>query len=205
MCRVLTIDFDIVMAPTINLYNDLVGDNKGINAIIKKYPTLEQALIADFFIYAVLLQELTRHFKYIPADKVHFIKEHHSIVPIIEKIDAPVDLVNIDFHHDTGYGISTYTRIERPDCGNWVKYLKDKGLLRSYVWVNDIEGSEMPFVKGIVDFTVPIQQCKFHNFEPFDHLVICHSPQWIPQIYEGLYIGWFNIATEHYGKTFTEE
>ena len=35
MNQILTIDFDIIMSPSIQLYNDLIGDQKGVNKIIK--------------------------------------------------------------------------------------------------------------------------------------------------------------------------
>ena len=40
MNKILTIDFDIIMSPSINLYNDLINDRRTIDAIVKEYPAL---------------------------------------------------------------------------------------------------------------------------------------------------------------------
>ena len=68
MSVILTIDFDIVMAPSIGLYNDIIGDQKGVDKIIKQYPLMEYTFTADFFIYEAVTRALMNLFKKVPAN-----------------------------------------------------------------------------------------------------------------------------------------
>lgn len=47
----LTIDFDIIMKPSINFYNDLVNEEWSVSGIEKEYPMVAAVLPPDFGIY----------------------------------------------------------------------------------------------------------------------------------------------------------
>ena len=204
MYQILTIDFDIIMAPSIQLYNDIIGDQKGIDKIIKNYPLLEYTLSGDFFIYEALTRELMKLFKRVSAEKVHFISEHQTVIKLTEAFDK-FDLINIDHHHDLGYNRTMpSTRINRPECGNWVKYLSDKNKINQYIWICN-ENSDMPvggLSKAYLYDSVEIKQFNFDAIEQIDKLIICNSPQWIPPNIQALYMAWVGIAEEYYGKDF---
>ena len=66
---------------------------------------------------------------------------------MVKDIDR-FQLFNIDHHHDIGYNKTTVaTKIIRPECGNWVKYLGDKDKLSEYIWIcndnSDIPSSDL--------------------------------------------------------------
>ena len=204
MSVILTIDFDIVMAPSIGLYNDIIGDQKGVDKIIKQYPLMEYTFTADFFIYEAVTRALMNLFKKVPAKDVHFIKEHHSLIKLVEGM-KDIDLINIDHHHDIGYDrVMPTTKILRPECGNWVKYLADKGVIKSYVWINN-ENSDMPtggLSKMYLYDEFSIKDFNVNGIEKIDKLIICNSPQWIPPNIQGLFMTWVGLAEEYYDTDF---
>lgn len=204
MSQILTIDFDIIMSPSIQLYNDLIGDQKGVNKIIKNYPLLEYTLTGDFFIYEVITRGLIQLFKKINSENIFFISEHQTLVKLTEDMDK-FDLINIDHHHDLGYNkIIPTTKIIRPDCGNWAKYLSDKGKINSYIWVCN-DNSDMPsnsMSKAYINETIGLELINFSAIDNIDRLIICNSPQWIPPNIQALFMSWVGIAEEFYGKSF---
>lgn len=204
MSAILTIDFDIIMSPSIQLYNDLVGDNKGVNKIIKQYPLLEYTMTADFFIYEAITRELVKLFKRIPSNDVYFISEHHNLIPLVKDINK-FSLFNIDHHHDLGYNKTTpTTKILRPECGNWVKYLGDKEKLNKYIWVCN-DNSDMPpsnLHKAYLTEPINIKEFNFDSIQDIRKLIICNSPQWIPANIQALFMAWIGIAEEYYGRDF---
>ena len=204
MSNVLTIDFDLIMAPSIELYNDIIGDEEGINEVIQKYPLLEYTLTADFFIYEALTRGLMILFKKIPADNVYFISNHQDIIPIVGDLEK-FSLINIDHHHDIAYGSTKPTSfIRQAECGNWVKYLSDLGKIKEYIWIHN-KNSIMPkigFSKPYLYEDLEIQTIDFNKFENIDKLVICNSPHWVPPNVQALFMTWIGIAEEYYGKNF---
>lgn len=204
MSKILTIDFDVIMAPSIELYNDIIGDNKGIDKVIKQYPLLEYTLTADLYVYEILTRELIKLFKYLPAEKVCFVKEHQDLIKCVDEYES-FTLFNIDHHHDIGYNRTMpTTKVLRPECGNWVKWLKDKGRIDSYYWACN-NNSAMPtggLSKMYLTDSVEIKEFDFGVLADIDKLIICNSPQWVPPNIQALYMTWVGMAEEYYGKTF---
>lgn len=204
MSTILTIDFDLIMAPSIQLYNDIVGDDYGINKVIQEYPLLEYTLTADFFIYEFLTRGLMNLFKKISAENVHFISDHHNIIPIVKDLEE-FELINIDHHHDIAYGNTRATsKIHKADCGNWVKYLSDLNKIEKYTWICN-KNSVMPgagLSKPYLYENLEIQTIDFNKFENIDKLIICNSPHWVPPNIQALFMSWVGIAEEFYGKNF---
>lgn len=204
MSKILTIDFDIIMSATIELYNDIIGEFRTLDKVLKEYPKIELFLEADLFIYAELTRYLTFLFKRTPANKIFFISEHQKIIPLIQE-EKKVELINIDHHHDIGYdGTTINTKIVVPHCGNWVKYLTDKGLLKSYTWIYDDKSlsPQNNLGKGYLTNSENIKHLNLYSYNDFDKIIICHSPQWIPPNVQALYTSWVGIAEEYYGKEF---
>ena len=198
--KILTIDFDIVMGPSIQLYNDIINDNKGIDKIIKQYPLLEYTLTGDFFVYEALTRELVKFFKNLSAKDICFIREHHSIINELKSVDEYI-LYNVDHHHDLGYNTTRPTsKIIRPDCGNWVKYLYDQGKIKEYVWICN-ENSDFPMnglEKTYLKDWAYIKETDFRNFKDINKLIICNSPQWVPPNFQALFMSWIGLAEEYY-------
>lgn len=200
--NIVTIDFDIIMKPSIQLYNDLVGSNKKIDKIIKEYPSLEYCLSADLYIYEYLTRFLVSMFPRLRREQINFIKSHEEIIKLVEK-DEPFHLLNIDHHHDLGYeNVRPNTKIFRPGCGDWAKYLIDNKKILSYAWAHNNNSdfpstSMMSYINEhyiLYDFNldrIPVQ---------IDKLIICNSPQWIPNNIQPLFYTWESICEEWYNK-----
>lgn len=204
MSKILTVDFDIIMSSTIELYNDVIGEFRSMDKILKEYPKIESILEADLFIYSELTRYLLYLFKRLSPDKVYFISEHQKIVPII-KDDKDIDLINIDHHHDIGYdGTTINTKILIPHCGNWVKYLTDLNKIKSYFWIHDNKSlaPQNNLNKGYLTESMNIRTCNLYSLGEIDKLIICNSPQWIPPNIQALFVTWIGIAEEYYGRDF---
>lgn len=209
MNNILTIDFDIIMKPSIQLYNDLIGDSKSINKVLRQYPSLEYCLSSDLNIYEYLTRFIILNIKKMNKNSVHFIREHNTAIPIIEKYDECV-LYNIDHHHDLGYNITASTKIFKPDCGNWVKYLMDKQKVKKYIWIHN-DNSNMPS-STLFEMKYINTKIELSNFSPLeyltenmDELIICNSPQWIPNSLQPLFMTWMTICEEYYQTNYTFE
>ena len=71
MKKVLTIDFDILMHQSINIYNDYDND---VNEFLLDFPFINQLPI-DLELY----ENLTNFLLQIPKNKIVFIKDHDEI------------------------------------------------------------------------------------------------------------------------------
>ena len=204
MYQVLTIDFDIIMGPSIQLYNDIIGDNKGIDKVIKQYPLLEYTLTGDMFVYEALTRELMKLYRQLTPSDIYFTREHQTAVRILEPLEK-FKLYNIDHHHDLGYNRTMPTsKIIRPECGNWVKYLYDKGKIEKYIWIcnNNSDFPSNGLGKLYLEDSVEIRETDFSLIGKVDKLIICNSPQWIPPNIQALYMTWVGIAEEYFCEDF---
>ena len=96
------------------------------------------------------------------------------------------------------------TKILRPECGNWVKYLSDKNRINEYIWVCN-DNSDMPTAslhKSYLTEPINIKEFNFDSVRDVQKLIICNSPQWIPANIQALFMSWVGIAEEYYGKDF---
>lgn len=98
--NVLSIDFDIIMAPSINLYNNMVPGLKW-DELLKNLPNLSTTP-ADLNIYSDLLRYLLR-----TIDKTSsiYIAYSHSFIKDYLQYDYDLNITNIDHHHDIFYNI----------------------------------------------------------------------------------------------------
>lgn len=98
METILTIDFDIIMWPSIELYNHFVnGDDDNMWDIETDFPLLQYAN-ADLELYYKLTNFLLKYKE--KNIKFIFINSHDEI---LKYINSPSTMVNIDHHHDLGY------------------------------------------------------------------------------------------------------
>ena len=200
----LTIDFDIIMGPSINLYNDLVSDDWTLSKIEKTYPNLPLVLPPDYFMYDYITRFLIKLFKVLPKEKVFFVSHHRSAGTLLDG-QTNVALTNIDHHHDVGYeNVRAITRLAAPHDGDWVKYLKDKNVLESYTWIGN-SNSFYPKdeLEHYIDASMEVKQVDlFASVPQVDMLIICNSPEWIPEQYQTLWDIWTGIYEEWYGVEF---
>lgn len=193
MNKILTIDFDIIMSPSINLYNDLINDRRTIDAIVKEYPALEYCLKADLYIYEFLTRIIGKVLDKVDKNCVYFISEHHKAVKLIP--EGKVILYNVDHHHDLSYDEISNLK-SKPNCGNWIKYLWEQRKIKEYHWIHNVN-SELPYRqkdKKIITKDYKINDINFELFAEVNKVILCNSPQWIPVEYQSLFYLWRDMA-----------
>lgn len=201
--NVVSIDFDIIMEPDINLYNDWIEGDLGVNDFIKEHKLLEN-LKANLSIYEYLTRFLIQAIKQIDAKKVYFINSHDTIVKYID--DKSINLWNIDHHHDIAY---TDENVALPvvncNCGDWVKFLFDGRMIKEYTWIGNPNSLE-PNEEVQKYYKYKHKMLQEFNLEKLvgniDVLFICKSPEWLPEHYEPLFNAWIAICEEYYEEPF---
>lgn len=187
MKTILTIDFDIIMGPSIELYNNIVKEqfwetnNQGNNSLLN-FVQADLNLyrkITDFILKAKTEQNIP----------IYFITNHHEIIQYIPKEEELV-LINIDHHHDCGYEKDK----SHITCGNWVYYLKTYYKLLKYIWIhnpNSIINSKE--ISNMINLDIDINYINFNNYLNVDYIVISFSPEWIPINYRPLFKIWSDL------------
>ena len=195
---ILSIDFDIIMHPCIDLYNE---DVEGSDEPKELWKWLEEEykledynlLTGDFNI----LFEIAKLINYNKDKPIYFIDEHQEIIDILqERPEYNTDvykIYNIDFHHDIWYDEDSPNEILYNDeytCADWVGYLYLKKKLKQYIWLKasnsnlletPIYGKNFNFkTLGLTDFD------KLYRVD-FDEIYFCLSPHWVPEKYRKLY------------------
>ena len=189
--KVLSIDFDYIMAPCIKLYNSSVCGSENSTVVWNKLEQengIDKFLSYDAFslakIFEVVIKNALKGAEFIT------IESHEQIVKCLPN-DEKIDLVNVDFHHDIMYNNSSVQSILDQDeynCADWVGYLHLKQRLNSYKWVKAAQ-SDMYFDDGNIGikFEVAGRQSLPELKDDFDYVVLCLSPQWVPYKYHHLY------------------
>lgn len=194
--KVVTIDLDIIMAPIINSYNDMISNDYPVDDLWEDYPYMKNGK-ADLYIYDYLNQFLYEAYGNMKdLSKVYFIESHEEIVRFLKDCKEPIDLYNIDHHHDVGYDEKWGIKLlKAPNCGNWVKYLKDTNKIKSYTWIKDEFSSTVE--RGgakYIDKEVELGGVDLIKLgQEADMVIICSSFDWVPRDYQILYYGWQNL------------
>lgn len=198
MRQVVSIDFDIIMAPSITLYNDKVPALTWDE--LQKNPHF-QLLNADMIHYQKILNYLLRCIQFLPKEKIHFIDDHSYVCQFIHD---KVDLINIDHHHDIGYTDDINQKVTIPNCADWVHYLMDNNMINSYTWINN---SNSYIEEKCVDY-FPIKTISFQTVDIWrdlpipDELILCMSTPWTPPDYRYLFCALIDICNWHYKTRF---
>lgn len=202
MNKVVTIDFDIIMSPSIFLYNDYVPRSTWDFLLNNPYDPNMHLLRINANYYQRLFNFVMECTKVLPANKIHFCEDHGQTVNFITEKS---DVVNIDFHHDLGYpnGEDHINIEECPTCANWVYYLNDKNLLNSYVWIHDIDRWDDPLEENQIDYLdYNLEEFDLATLFPIDELVIVLSEPWVPPYIQPLYFTLMDYCQSYYFKNF---
>lgn len=184
--NIVSIDFDIIMAPSIEYYNSLNGDRE----YIFNEPLMKNCE-ADLAMYHKLSQWLYKKIKTLPAKDIIFIEDHHKIINHIPE-NEDVFLVNIDHHHDLGYSQEDYeVTNENLDCGNWGKFLIQNNRIKNYIWLCNPNSSKNTFNYGAYHY---LKDFDIDNLVP-DKIIICLSPPWVPHQYRNLFFNWMSAIS----------
>ena len=122
MKTIITIDFDIIMAPCINLYNNSVPGIAWDSLLNDPYM---QLLTIDTQHYQRLTQFVLKCFNQMNKENIHFINSHENIANYIQN-NEEYSIVNIDHNHDICYNPKDVeNKCEELTCANWLKWLKE--------------------------------------------------------------------------------
>lgn len=188
MKKIVTIDFDIIMHPSIELYND---SDMSIDEYLLEYSFLG-ILEADLELYS----NLTKYISSFNKDNIHFLYSHDEIISFLENQEEQFILVNIDHHHDLGYG--KYAQWSIPlriyNEGNWVKKLYDLNKIKKYIWLKDYRSNDVAS-RGEKFITEKhfISNYNLDDLKDADELYISLSPEWVPEYYRHLYDLWQDL------------
>lgn len=200
MKNIVTIDFDIIMGPSIEGYNDLITDQISLELLANKFPFYNYAE-ADLYVYEYLTRYLTEIVTHTDdKNKIKFITSHDLMYHICKNEQEPFNLINIDHHHDINYNDNWDKPIVDVDTGNWVKRLFDMGKINRYIWVANTNSAMYNVEKCPYENKISVNLLKEYDLEQLvantDMLVFCFSPEYIPPVYKPLFLTWRAIAEE---------
>lgn len=185
--NIVSIDFDIIMAPSIELYRNFNDQIPYDNYYLNMFN-------ADLVMYSKLTDWLLTWIPQIGINNIYFIESHEQIINFIPK-EEQVSLINIDHHHDVGYNSEELEEKNFPiNCGNWGLYLLKNNLINNYTWIKN--NNSIRYFNNKYYFN---SKC-FYDYDLSelkpDRIIICLSSPWVPRKYHTLFNLWINIASK---------
>ncbi len=191
--KIVTIDFDIIMRPSIESYNYFINeDGDSIDQLEQEFVHFQNCQ-ADLSIYKLLTDFILN----VESEKIFFISSHKDI---LQFVNESVDLINIDHHHDLGYSNESYSEVFEISCGNWVEQLYREDKLKSYTWIHNQNSLPLIGDQAKIDNDLILsdenEMKKYLNnlAQHTDSLIICSSFPWVPSIYRPLFDTWHSIC-----------
>ena len=160
---VLSIDLDFILYPCIHNYSSLIN---GRFSREENWDKIKQITKINFDICQERVNFLKQILNRYKGQNIYNADNHSTILKVINNL--PVNIVNIDHHHDifyTGYHQKAIEIGSPSNCSNWVYRLFCNHQLNSYTWIKN-DTSE-PF-KGKMD--CPRLEIDFSNIDSFDLL-----------------------------------
>ncbi len=183
--NIVTIDFDIIMEPSIEIYNSMINDKYGIEDLAK-INNLISYCNANLNTYSFLTTYLFNVFGLVDKSNIHFIYDHHKVYKYLNN-EYKYNVYNIDHHHDFGYHDDSNKHLY---CGNWVLKMEEDNLLNDYTWIANYTSS--PFSKEDKFKKIILEKFDFSSLPIPDLLIICLSKQWVPEQFIPLFYLWLN-------------
>lgn len=207
MKNILSIDFDIIMAPSIELYNNKVPQSDWEESLLQD-PYFQLAT-ADLIHYHRLTYYLLYLTTILPKEKIHFVFDHEQIAfKLAQTPEEKYVITNIDHHHDIAYHDNEIEFIQGPpSCANWAKWLIDRNMVHRYRWINNYNSAPVykkelePLINTIIDF----REFNFDNQTDPDEVFIVMSPPWVPPMYQNLFYCWMDMLNRIYNTHYNFE
>lgn len=191
---VLSIDFDIIMAPTIEYYNHMVPSRNWEDIQMENpYMYNPKADLSHYNYLLCLLDKIITK-----ETDIYVAYNHKMIIDFLSNVDI-VDIINIDHHHDLGYPPEEN---EKDNCANWAKQLLKSGKMKNYIWAKNFN-SQLP-VDSIKE-ELESYNCIIADFNElkdrivnmkFDKIFLCISPEWVPPYYQQLFYGILDLLNQ---------
>lgn len=196
---ILTIDFDIIMEPSINFYNNMVPNISQEDLATWPMMAAAQANLETYNKLTKFLLDITR---YVDKEHIHFIQSHEQVIKYIPT-DKPLTLVNIDHHHDIGY--DSKGDKDCANCGNWAKWVIEHSTEKiTFNWINNPNSYNPSEIKDmeLISYQNIIQQVDLTTYKKPDEVIICYSEAWIPLQFRPLFFSWFDMLNTIYQTHF---
>ena len=207
MCKVLSIDLDYIMGPTIELYqHEKYYENPTIRweRLFESTHFKENQFYIDqsnlMYCYSAFLRALTRNKK---KPEVLFGYDHDSILYLIGN-ESNIELINIDHHDDVLHGsfigeigdreedtedlekeLHCLKKYHAVNEGNWGAWLHVHDKLKSFTWIYNKNSANLDRnffnekILGDKYSTSLKQDYEFEDYD-FDYIFVCLSPQYVP-------------------------
>ena len=194
---VLSIDFDIIMAPTIEYYNHMTPQRSWEDMQQENPYLIAPKMDLEHYNYLICLLN-----KVIDENTEVYVAFNHKMIVDFLKNDTDLSIINIDHHHDLSYNPNEEK--QNPDCANWAKYLFEQNKMRNYVWAKNAN-SQMPIdivVDQIKNYNYVIED--FNNIKDridnikYQKVFICLSPEWVPPYCQTLFFGLLDMLNNKF-------
>ena len=195
--RVLSIDMDYIMAPSISLYEDLIGrpEFKGQSfwSQVNSIRNVDAHIEYDKGSLLFLIRLFSKSIAGLDPRNIFFCEEHDMILEFLTgdagKSGEVFDLYNVDHHHDVYFNDRQKEEVERFDfacLANWVYYLGDNEKLAKYHWVRNAASSNFN-EEDKKDLLFPFEEIlegrdRLFDIE-FDYVCVCKSNDYFPEKY----------------------
>jgi hypothetical protein len=188
--NVLSIDFDIIMAPDIALYNAMINTSPegSIEQRIKEFPMLAGCR-ADLNHYQKLVNLILNVTEGISVEDIRVAFSHEDIKTVLTDLED-VHMYNIDHHHDLGYPQEDdSTPSDACSCANWCDYHFNKNIIVQYTWYNNTNSGPVPpdWIESDKVFIKDFQELNIASLPKMDKVFLCLSPEWTPSMYHPLF------------------
>jgi len=217
--RVLSIDLDYIMKPSIEIFNEVFfNDNPTLRweKLFDNVDFKESHFYIDqsnlLYCFNIFLKSLKN------CSSVSFGYEHDSILFSIAEYEN-IEIINIDHHDDVfggdyvkemtdeeAYKMEFYELLKhnRVHEGNWGAWLAGNNKLKSFTWIgNDNSGNKdrNKYNEKIIENYQNLERenYQFNNFN-FDHIFVCLSPQYIPKNHWHYFSMFISAFEEFTGK-----
>ena len=200
--KVLSIDLDYIMGPSIETYSGLMFDEHPMVrwSHLYKFTDFTEGMFhcnkdAILFCYERFMKAMKN------CSNVSFGYEHDEILyQLRDKKD--IDIINIDHHDDIfcyDFGddvqgnnveleyeaLQTFGRVHE---GNWGAWLHDQGILEKFTWITNSNSKNLnkneyneQLLGSKYETTTQDKFDGWDDYEDFDYIFVCLSPQYMPQ------------------------
>lgn len=215
--KVLSIDLDYIMGPSIEIYNDILFDEDPMTRWkhLYEFTDFKESLFyidqsSLIYCYDVFLKALKN------CSNVGFGYEHDEILFELQNHEN-IEILNIDHHDDVfcydfsdnfpGDNLTSELEAlrlhERVHEGNWGAWLHLKGKLNRLDWITNVNSRNLKKNDFNYEFlgrdkyeTYTRNKYIFKDYN-FDYIFVCLSPQYMPQAHWH-YFTMFMMAYETY-------